>query len=141
MQRVLECLEQAYINVLNLESEAKRETADTYIREEVYMAKSELIKAIVLLVNNLDGVPQDKRVYLDIVNGDSCFSRLVDEAKNTFLEILYTEDILTREKTIGDLIEELQKFSPNLKVQAYGGKKLIVDDTYTDKIVLVGVEE
>ena len=141
MQTILESLESAYINILNLENEAKREIADTYIREEVYMAKSELIKAIVLLVNSKNVVPNDKRVYLDIVKGNNIFSKLVEEVRDTFIDILYKEGILIKEKTIGDLIEELQQFSPNLKVQAYGGKKLIVDDTYTDKVVIVGVEE
>ena len=64
--------------------------------------------------------------------------------KQPFMEILYKEGILIREKTIGDLITELQKYSPNLKVKVLGNEntmnKIIIDDTYTDKVVIVGVE-
>lgn len=146
MQTILESLEQAYLNILNLENEANSEdsNSDTYIREEIYCAKSELIKAIVLLVNSGDVVPNDKRVYLDIVNGVNVFARLVGHVKQPFMEILYKEGILIREKTIGDLITELQKYSPNLKVKVLGNEntmnKIIIDDTYTDKVVIVGVE-
>lgn len=144
MQTILESLEQAYLNIINLENEANREdsNSDTYIREEIYCAKSELIKAIVLLVNSGNVVPNDKRVYFDIVNGDNVFARLVEHVKQPFMEILYKEEILIREKTIGDLIVELRKYSPLLKVNVLGNGKLnkvVIDDTYTDKVVIVGV--
>ena len=144
MQTVLESLEQAYLNIINWENEANREdsNSDTYIREEIYCAKSELIKAIVLLVNSGNVVPNDKRVYFDIVNGDNVFARLVEHVKQPFMEILYKEEILIREKTIGDLIVELRKYSPLLKVNVLGNGKLnkvVIDDTYTDKVVIVGV--
>lgn len=145
MQTVLESLENSYLNILNIESEANREdsNSDTYIREEIYRAKSELIKAIVLLVNSGNVVPNDKRVYLDIVNGQNVFARLVEQIKQPFMEILYKKDILIREKTIADLITELRKYSPHLKVKVLGKNsmnKVVIDDSYTDKIVIVGVE-
>lgn len=139
MQTVLESLEESYISILNLESEANR-NGDTYIREEIYCAKKELIRAIFLLVVTQDVLPIDSRVYLDLINTESFKNSNSETMKQEFLEKLYKAEILHREKTIGDLIEELKQFSPNLKVQAYGGKKVIVDDTYLDRVVLVGVE-
>ena len=139
MQTVLESLECSYINILNLESEANR-NGDTYVREEIYEAKKELIKAIFLLVVTQDVVPTDNRVYLDLIETPIYKESQSEGIKKEFVEKLYKAEILHREKTIGDLIEELKQFSPNLKVQAYGGKKVVVDDTYTDKVVLVGVE-
>ena len=142
MQTILESLECSYINILNLESDANREdsNSDTYIREEIYEAKKELIKAIFLLVVTQDVVPTDNRVYLDLIETSIYKESQSEEIKKEFMEKLYMAEILHREKTIGDLIEELKQFSPSLKVQAYGGKKVVVDDTYTDKVVLVGVE-
>ena len=142
MQTVLESLECSYINILNLESDANREdsNSDTYIREEIYEAKKELIKAIFLLVVTQDVIPTDNRVYLDLIETSIYKESQSEEIKKEFIEKLYKAEILHREKTIGDLIEELKQFSPSLKIQAYGGKKLVVDDTYTDKVVLVGVE-
>ena len=139
MQTVLESLECSYINILNLESEADR-NGDTYVREEIYEAKKELIKAIFLLVVTQDVIPMDNRVYLDLIETGIYKESQSEEIKKEFLEKLYKAEILHRERTIGDLIEELKQFSPSLKVQAYGGKKVIVDDSYTDRVVLVGVE-
>ena len=144
MQTVLESLEQAYLNVVNIEEEADRnENIDTYLREENYCVKTELTKAIVLLVNSGDVVPIDKRVYVDMIDSTT-FARLVSAVKNPFIEALYKHEILTREKTVGDLISELQRFAPSLKVNVLGNNnsmdKIVIDDTYIDKIVLVGVE-
>ena len=142
MQTVLESLECSYINILNLQSEAYREdsTADTYVREEISYAKKELIKAIFLLVVTQDVMPTDSRVYLDLIETGIYKESQSEEIKQEFLEKLYKAEILHREMTIGDLIEELKQFSPNLKVQAYGGKKVVVDNTYLDRVVLVGVD-
>ena len=139
MKAILESLECSYINILNLENEANR-NGDTYIREEVFEAKKELIKAIFLLVVTQDVLPTDSRVYLDLIETEIYKKSTSVEVKKEFMEKLYNAEILHREKTIGDLIEELKRFSPNLKIQAYGGKKVVVDDTYLDKVVLVGVE-
>lgn len=139
MQEVLESLEESYISILNLESEANK-NGDTYIREEVYYAKKELIRAIFLLVAVQDVVPKDNRVYLDLINTESFKNSNSETMKQEFLEKLYKAEILHKEKTIGDLIEELKQYSPKLKVQAYGGKKVVVDDTYLDRVVLVGVD-
>ena len=141
MQTVLESLECSYINILNLQAEANRnENSDTYIREEVYCAKKELIKAIFLLVVTQDVIPMDNRVYLDLIETSIYKESQSEELKKEFTEKLCKADILHREKTIGDLIEELQQFSPSLKIQAYGGKKVIVDDSYTDRVILIGVD-
>ena len=139
MKAILESLECSYINILNLENEANR-NGDTYIREEVFEAKKELIKAIFLLVVTQDVLPTDSRVYLDLIETEIYKKSTSEEVKKEFMEKLYNAEILHREKTIGELIEELKRFSPNLKIQAYGGKKVVVDDTYLDKVVLVGVE-
>ena len=143
MQTVLESLECSYINILNLEQEANR-NGDTYVREEVYCAKKELIKAIFLLVVTQDVVPTDSRVYLDLIETEIYKESQSEEIKKEFMEKLYNAEILHRDKTIGDLIEELKQFSPSLKVEILGvnnaKNKVIVDDTYTDKVVLVGVE-
>jgi hypothetical protein len=142
MQTILESLECSYINILNLESDANREdsNSDTYIREEIYEAKKELIKAIFLLVVTQDVVPTDSRVYLDLIGTSIYKESQSEEIKKEFMGKLYKAEILHREKTIGDLIEELKQFSPSLKVGIGNGKKIIIDDTYTDKVVLVGVE-
>ena len=142
MQTVLESLECSYINILNLESEANKEdsNSDTYVREEIYCAKKELIKAIFLLVVTQDVIPTDNRVYLDLIGTEIYKESQSEEIKKEFIEKLYKAEILHREKTIGDLIEELKQFSPSLKIQAYGGKKVIVDDSYTDKVILIGVD-
>jgi hypothetical protein len=145
MQTVLESLEQAYLNILNIEHEAYSETlSDTYIREEIYCAKKELIKAIFLLVVAQDAVPTDSRVYLDLIETEIYKKSQSEEVKKEFMEKLYNAEILHRDKTIGDLIEELKKFSPSLKVEMLGinntKNKIIIDDTYLDKVVLVGVE-
>ena len=143
MQTVLESLECSYINILNLESEANR-NGDTYVREEIYCAKKELIKAIFLLVVTQDVVPTDSRVYLDLIETSIYKESQSEEVKKEFMEKLYNAEILHREKTVGDLIEELKQFSPNLKVEILGvnntKEKIAVDDTYTDKVVLVGVK-
>lgn len=142
MQTVLESLECSYINILNLESEANR-NGDTYVREEIYEAKKELIKAIFLLVVTQDVLPTDSRVYLDLIETSIYKESQSEEIKKEFMEKLYNAEILHREKTIGDLIEELKQYSPNLKVEILGvnnaKNKVVVDDTYTDKVVLVGV--
>ena len=146
MQTVLESLEQAYINLINLYEEGNRKDSclDTYCREEVYYALSELTKAIVLMVINNDVCPSDKRVYIDITENNNTFSTTDEGTKTAFLNILYDNEILVKEKTVGDLIEELKKFSPSLKVSILGERNknnnVVVDDTYLDKIVLVGVE-
>lgn len=143
MQTILESLECSYINILNLENEANR-NGDTYIREEVFEAKKELIKAIFLLIVTQDVLPTDSRVYLDLIETSIYKESQSEEVKKEFMEKLYNAEILHREKTIGELITELQKFSPSLKVEILGvnntKNKVVVDDTYTDKVVLVGVE-
>ena len=143
MQTVLESLECSYINILNLESEANWH-GDTYVREEIYEAKKELIKAIFLLVVTQDVLPTDSRVYLDLIGTEVYKESQSEEIKKEFMEKLYKAEILHREKTVGDLIEELKQFSPNLKVEILGVNntkdKVVVDDTYTDKVVLVGVK-
>ena len=146
MQTVLESLECSYINILNLESDANREdsNSDTYIREEIYEAKKELIKAIFLLVVTQDILPTDSRVYLDLIETSIYKESQSEEIKKEFMEKLYKAEILHREKTVGDLIEELKQFSPNLKVEILGinntKDKVVVDDAYLDRVVLVGVE-
>ena len=143
MQTVLESLECSYINILNLESEANR-NGDTYVREEIYEAKKELIKAIFLLVVTQDILPTDSRVYLDLIETSIYKESQSEEIKKEFMEKLYKAEILHREKTVGDLIEELKQFSPNLKVEILGinntKDKVVVDDAYLDRVVLVGVE-
>ena len=146
MQTVLESLEQSYLNLLNLKEESSRENSclDTYCREEVFCSLSELTKAIVLLVTTQDVQPTDSRVYIDIVEHNSSFLNTSEEIKQEFINKLYNNDILHREKTRGDLIEELKRFSPSLKVSLGADRslcnKFVVDDTYLDKVVLVGVE-
>ena len=144
MQTILESLECSYINILNLESEASK-NGDTYVREEVYCAKKELIKAIFLLVVSQDVLPTDSRVYLDLIGTSIYKESQSEEIKKEFMEKLYNAEILHKEKTVGDLIEELKQFSPNLKVEILGVNntkdKIVVDDTYTDKVVLVGVKD
>ena len=143
MQTILESLECSYINILNLENEANR-NGDTYVREEIFEAKKELIKAIFLLIVTQDVLPTDSRVYLDLIETSIYKESQSEEVKKEFIEKLYKAEILHREKTIGDLIEELKQYSPNLKVEILGvnnaKNKVVVDDTYTDKVVLVGVE-
>lgn len=146
MQTVLESLEQAYINLINLREEANLENSclDTCCREDVYCALSELTKAIVLIVINNDVCPSDQRVYIDITENNTVFSNTDENTKSAFLNALYDNEILIKEKTVGDLIEELKRFSPSLKVSILGERnknnKVVVDDTYLDRIVLVGVE-
>ena len=145
MQTVLESLEQSYLNLLNLKEEAHRENTclDTYCREEVCCSLSELTKAIVLLVVNQDVIPADTRVYIDIVENNPTFDYTDKETKEALINKLYEHDILHKEKTVGELIEELKKFAPSLKIHMSGDngmyKKLILDDTYLDKVVIVGV--
>ena len=143
MQTILESLECSYINILNLESEANR-NGDTYVREEIYEAKKELIKAIFLLVVTQDVLPTDSRVYLDLIETSIYKESQSEEIKKEFMEKLYNAEILHRERTVGDLIEELKQFSPNLKVEILGVNntkdKIVIDDAYTDKVVLVGVK-
>lgn len=126
MQTVLESLEQAYINILNLEDEANRENtgADTYIREEVYCAKSELIKSIVLLILNNSVQPMDKRVYLDLINC-KIFRDTQQEVKDRLIQILYNDNILVREKTIGEVISILSKYGENTPCYIDEGKVII----------------
>ena len=146
MQTVLESLEQSYLNLLNLKEEANRENSclDTYCREEIFCSLQELTKAIVLLVLHEDVCPIDIRVYIDIVEHNSSFLNASEEIKQEFINKLYNNDILHREITVGELIEELKKFSPSLKVSLGADRslcnKFVVDDTYLDKVVLVGVE-
>jgi hypothetical protein len=146
MQTELESLEQAYISLINLREEGNRENSclDTYCREEIYCALSELTKAIVLMVIDNDVCPSDKRVYVDITENNTVFSNTDENTKSAFLNALYDNEVLIKEKTVGDLIEELKRFSPSLKVSILGERnknnKVVVDDTYLDKIILVGVE-
>ena len=144
MQTVLESLECSYINILNLESEANR-NGDTYVREEIYEAKKELIKAIFLLVVTQDVLPTDSRVYLDLIETPIYKESQSEEIKKEFMEKLYKAEILHREKTVGELIQKLQEFSPNLKINVCGQankfEKFVVDDTYLDKVIIVPVEQ
>lgn len=146
MQTILESLEQSYLNLLNLQEEANREGTplDTYCREEIYCSISELTKAIVLLIVSQDVSPIDKRVYIDITENNNTFAVTDEGIKKTFIDECYYSEVLTREKTVGELIEELKRFAPSLKVSICGNNnkdnKIVVDDTYLDKIVLVGVE-
>lgn len=145
MQTILESLEQAYLNLMHLREESLKENMDTYCREEVYCALSELTKAIVLLIiNNNDLFPLDKRVYVDITENNNAFCVTDQCTKDEFLNILYNNEILIKDKTVGELIEELSRFSPSLKISICGNNnkdnKVVVDDTYIDKVVLVGVE-
>ena len=117
MQTVLESLECSYINILNLESEANR-NGDTYVREEVFEAKKELIKAIFLLVVTQDVLPTDSRVYLDLIETPIYKESQSEEIKKEFMEKLYKAEILHREKTIGELIEEL-KVAEKKKAHVY----------------------
>ena len=146
MQTVLESLEQSYLNLLNLQEEANREGTplDTYCREGIYCSISELTKAIVLLVVSQDVSPIDKRVYIDITENNNTFAVTDEGTRKTFIDECYYSEVLTREKTVGELIEELKRFAPSLKVSICGNNnkdnKIVVDDTYLDKVVLVGVE-
>lgn len=146
MQTVLESLEQAYINTLNILNEANRDdNIGNYVCEEAVCAISELTKAIVLTVLYNDVCPSDKRVYVDITENNNTFATTDENTKTAFLNALYDNEILIREKTVGDLIEELKRFAPSLKVSICGNdnrdNKIVVDDTYLDKVVLVGVEQ
>jgi hypothetical protein len=148
MQTVLESLEQAYLNTLNIENEANREdsNSDTYIREEIYCAKSELIKAIVLIVNRGEAIPMDKRVYLDLINTKTFRESDAESYKNEFLAKLYSANILTKELTVGELIENLKRFAPSLKVKICGTpnnkfEKFVIDDTYLNEVILVPVKQ
>ena len=85
MQTVLESLECSYINILNLESEANRH-GDTYVREEIYDAKKELIKAIFLLVVTQDVLPTDSRVYLDLIETSIYKESQSEEIKKEFMK-------------------------------------------------------
>ena len=122
MQTVLESLEQAYINLINLREEGNLENSclDTCCREDVYCALSELTKAIVLIIINNDVCPSDKRVYIDITENNTVFSNTDENTKSAFLNALYDNEVLVKEKTVGDLIDELKKFSPSLKVSILG---------------------
>ena len=146
MQTILESLEQSYLNLLNLKKEALRENTclDTYCREEVCCSLSELTKAIVLLIVHENVFPTDARVYIDIIENNLTFSTTDDSTKQSFINMLYEHDILHREKTVGELIEELKKFAPSLKVTLEGNNKFFnkfaIDDTSTSCITLVGVE-
>lgn len=144
-QTVLESLEQAYINTLNILEESKRDdNIGNYICEEAVCSLSEITKSIMLLITEESVYPTDKRVYIDITENNNIFTCSEEELKYKFVNTLYEHDILTKELTIGELIEELKRFSPRLKVNILGEKnslnKIVVDDTYLDKIILVGVE-
>ena len=139
-QTILESLEQAYLNTLNITEEG---VSNPYIIEESIYALSELAKSIILLVNS-GCIPIDKRVYVDITENNNSFACTGEGTREEFLQNLYEHEILIPETTIGELIEKLKEFSPSLKVNVLGENnsmnKLIIDDTYLDKIVIVGVE-
>ena len=98
MQTVLESLEQAYINNLNILHEAERNN-DTYTVEEAVCVQSELTKAIVLTVLNNDVLPFDKRVYVEIALNNNTFATTDEGTKTAFLQVLYDNGILDKEYT------------------------------------------
>ena len=101
MQTVLESLEQSYLNTLNLAEETKRnENYDAYAIEESYCALRELTKAIVLLIIQNDNlVPMDKRVYRNIVEkgDDKPFGAFKDSIRREFMNKLYKKGIVFEE--------------------------------------------
>ena len=140
LQTLLECLEQAYLNNLNI----LHEVENAYLIEEVTCSISEITKSIMLLVNLGSVYPVDKRVYIDITENNNTFSLSDEETKKLFMETLYEHDILTPEITVGELIEELKRFAPSIKVNVLGKNntfnKVVIDDCYLDKILIVGAE-
>ena len=146
MQTVLESLEEAYLNILNIQDEGnKDDNIGNFILEETYCAKKELIKAIVLIVNRGEAIPIDKRVYLDLINTKTFRESDAESYKNEFLQKLYVNNILTKELTVGELIENLKRFAPSLKVKICGTptnkfEKFIIDDTYLNEVIIVPVE-
>lgn len=141
LQTVLEGLECTYMSCRNI----LINTDEGYTEEETYDILNVTSQAIILLVTGENSaVPMDKRVYVDLITNNNVFTCSDEGVKATFLNKLYEQGILTRERTIGELIEELSRFSPSLKVNVLGEAnsllKIVVDDTYTDKVILVGVE-
>ena len=95
-------------------------------------------------MNRGEAIPMDKRVYKDLINTKTFKESDAESYKNEFLAKLYKHDILTKELTIGELIQKLQEFSPNLKINVCGQankfEKFVIDDTYLDKVIIVPVE-
>lgn len=147
MQTILENLEETYLQLEQLlkDDEKNLINLDTAGREEVQIALENTIKNIVLLLINdtVDVVPQDSRVYNSLVNTPT-YLNLYSAWQDDLMDKLYKHGIFHKEMTVGQLIEELQKFAPNLKVNLGTDKtynKLVVDDTGVSCITLVGVEQ
>lgn len=153
MQTVLENLEETYLQLEQLlEDDGKNLiNLDTAGREEVQIALENTIKNIVLLLVNdtANVVPQDSRVYNSLVNTPT-YLHLHSAWQDDVMDKLYKHDIFHKEMTVGELIEELQKFAPNLKVDLEVAdnnvanktfNKIAIDDTSTNCITLVGVEQ
>ena len=128
MQTVLESLEQAYINNLNILHEAERNN-DTYTIEEAVCVQSELTKAIVLIVLNNLVCPFDKRVYTEIALNNNTFATTDEETKTAFLQVLYDNGILDREYTYTFIAYEDQTIDKE-EFTLYGiSKERLQDET------------
>ena len=153
MQTILENLEETYLQLEQLieDDEKNLISLDTAGREEVQIALENTIKNIVLLLINdtANVVPQDSRVYNSLVN-TSTYLHLYNAWQDDVMDKLYKHSIFHKEMTVGQLIEELQKFAPNLRVDLEVAdnnvankafNKIAIDDTSTNCITLVGVEQ
>lgn len=129
MQTVLESLEQAYLNILNIQDEGNKlgDDIDNYVFEEAYCAKQELIKAICILVSGGEAIPMDKRVYLDLIN-----TKIFKESayKGEVSLKLYEHNILVKEKTIKEVIEILSKYGEETPCYIDNGKVIIGEFAY-----------
>ena len=131
MQTVLESLEQAYLNILNIQDEGNRDdNISNFIFEEAYCAKQELIKAICILVSKGEAIPMDKRVYLDLINTKIFKESEANSYKSTFLTKLYEHNILVKEKTIKEVIEILSKYGEDTPCYIEDGKVIIGEFAY-----------
>lgn len=148
MQTVLENLEETYLQLARLlEDDIKGLIKlNTASREALCTFFENTAKNIMLLIidETADVRPIDNRVYESIVN-TAVYKQLCMTSQQDFMDKMYKYDIFHKEQTIGELIEKLQAFAPSLKVNVLGNNnafnKIIVDDTYIDKVVLVGVEK
>ena len=142
LQTVLEGLECTYMSCLNILTN----TDEGYTEEETSDILNETSKNIILLLTAKDSnlIPMDKRVYIDLTTNNNVFTCSSEDVKERLINKLYEHEVLIKELTIGELVEQLNTFVPNLKVNILGEGnnplRIVIDDTYTDKVILVGVE-
>ena len=105
---LLENLECTYLNLLNLKHSINNEeitegVSIKYIdKDDLYDSLNTVSENILLLICNTVAVPNDKRVYRDLMLNNNCFTVLSDSRKEKFMEKMYSNYIIPREITFKD---------------------------------------